>query len=337
MAEKVLQHAVGPCMISLWCPDAEHKTLIECVVRQTHRPSSESIQSAIELPVCRRPHQVPLRSPEIREALMLGNPYLRSNRVPGRFQNKVKEDVSLHSDGCIPLPRDYGQPLLINIEFVPDPEEHAKERKHALQDGYSAAVKLIHLFWKHLQATNQRQWIMEHDPTSGVLRCEVFLDHGQMLAKGLWDRDEVFSLVVLTVQGFRRTFKVQSQQWYELTALMGRCLRKIIVDIRDDFLLSKMADDVFAVLLPRTDEFLAESIMQRVQERLPAEMEQDPVTADLNIMAIDVQWTAADQKQYPGNIERMLDKMYRRLFTRADNKQPQTYRILLAQEKSPTV
>ncbi len=47
------------------------------------------------------------------------------------------------------------------------------------------------------------------------------------------------------------------------------------------------------------------------------------------MMAIDIHWTTGGQKLYRGELVGMLDKIYRRLFCRGENKQNNDYRIVL--------
>ncbi|MCK5271614.1 MAG: hypothetical protein KAJ52_03515, partial [Sedimentisphaerales bacterium] len=139
------------------------------------------------------------------------------------------------------------------------------------------------------------------------------------------------------MRGFRSMFTQNAQQWSRLAGLFGRCLDKVLSGKGEDFLLARMADDVFAVLLPRTDEFLARSIMRAVTERLAVEMNRDQTVKTLDVMGVDIQWTLADQKYFAGSFEKMLEKMYRRLFTRGPNKQDQTYKIILKKHTELTM
>ncbi len=329
LAEKVLNHTLGPCGISLWCPDQERQNLIECVIKPTLKRDACPSAALLELPETRSPCRLPLNVPEIIESLESGIAFLAPG-AHGRYPDNGRNNTrSLICHACIPLYREYGQPLLINVEFSNKPQGSLGHRKNNIKDGFPIAVKLINLFWNHLQATNQRQWSIEHDHDSGMLRSEVFLRQGQNLAQQCRERDERFSVVVITMRGFRSMFTQHSQQWSRLAGLFGRCLNKILAGKSEDFLLARMADDVFAVLLPRTDEFLAHSIMQAVTERLAVEMNQDPAVKTLDVMGVDIQWTLTDQKSFSDSFGKMLEKMYRRLFTRGPNKQDQTHKIIL--------
>ena len=329
LVEKVLNHALGPCGISLWCPDLEHRNLVECVIKPALKGDVGSSADLLELPETRPPCRLPLNVPEIIESLESGTAFLASEahrRYPDKGRNNTR---SLICHACIPLYREYGQPLLINVEFGNKHQGRPGRQKNSEKEGFSTAVKLIRLFWNHLQATNQRQWSIEHDPDSGVLRNDVFMRQGQNMAQQCRERDELFSVVVITMRGFRSMFTQNAQQWSRLAGLFGRCLNKVLSGKSEDFLLARMADDVFAVLLPRTDEFLARSIMRAVTERLAVEMNRDQAVKALDVMGVDIQWTLADQKCFAGSFESMLEKMYRRLFTCGPNKQDQTYKIIL--------
>ena len=337
LVEKVLNHALGPCGISLWCPDQEHRNLIECVIKPAPKGAVGSSADLLELPETRSPYRLPLNVPEIIESLESGTAFLASGDHRRYTHSERKNTRSLICHACIPLYREYGQPLLINVEFSNKSQGHPEQRKNSVEDGFSIAVKLVKLFWNHLQATNQRQWSIEHDPDSGVLRSDVFMRQGQNLAQQCRERDELFSVVVITMRGFRSMFTQNAQQWSRLAGLFGRCLDKVLSGKGEDFLLARMADDVFAVLLPRTDEFLARSIMRAVTERLAVEMNRDQTVKTLDVMGVDIQWTLADQKYFAGSFEKMLEKMYRRLFTRGPNKQDQTYKIILKKHTELTM
>jgi GGDEF domain-containing protein len=326
MTEQVFDHAIGSCCVSLWCPDQNHQNLIECVIKNTNSRPSATMTGISE---ARPPCQVPLDLPAIKQALESGLPYLAAEPSSNGPITTNLPIGSLICDACIPLYRQYGRPLLINVEFtagIPG------QRKKTIKDDFRAAVNLINLFWKHLQATNQRQWMIEHEPISGVLRAESFLEQAQNMARQYQDRDELFTVVVVTVHGFRSMFAGQSQQWHLLSALIGRCLKKILDQKNRTFLLGKMADDVFALLLSHTDEFLAQSIMQTIADRLADEMAKDRTTDSLDVMAVDIQWALADQNQFPGHMGQMLDKIYRRLFIREKNRQNPTHRIFIDSE-----
>ena len=337
LVEKVLNHALGPCGISLWCPFLKHRNLIECVIKPTPKEAACSSADLLELPETRSPYRLPLNVPEIIESLESGTAFLASGDHRRYTHSERKNTRSLICHACIPLYREYGQPLLINVEFSNKHQGRPEQRKNSVKDGFSIAVKLIRLFWNHLQATNQRQWSIEHDPDSGVLRSDVFMRQGQNLAQQCRERDELFSVVVITMRGFRSMFTQNAQQWSRLAGLFGRCLDKVLSGKSEDFLLARMADDVFAVLLPRTDEFLARSIMRAVTERLAVEMNRDQAVKTLDAMGVDIQWTLADQKYFAGSFEKMLEKMYRRLFTRGPNKQDQTYKIILKKHTELTM
>ncbi len=337
LVEKVLNHALGPCGISLWCPDLEHQNLIECVIKPALKGAACSSTDLLELPETRSPCRLPLNVPEIIESLESGAAFLASGDHGCYTHSERNNTRSLICHACIPLYREYGQPLLVNVEFNNKYRGHPEQRKNSMKDGFSTAVKLVNLFWNHLQATNQRQWSIEHDPDSGVLRKEVFMRQGQNLAQQCRERDELFSVVVITMRGFRSMFTQNAQQWSRLAGLFGRCLDKVLSGKSEDFLLARMADDVFAVLLPRTDEFLARSIIRAVTERLAVEMNRDQAVKTLDVMGVDIQWTFADQKCFAGSFEEMLEKMYRRLFTRGPNKQDQTYKIVLKTHTELTI
>jgi GGDEF domain-containing protein len=169
---------------------------------------------------------------------------------------------------------------------------------------------------------------MEHDSHSGALRDREFLAQAQVLADDCRQSDELFSLVVFTLRGFRHIFTNDSQQWRILSGIVGRCLNSVLSSHRDNCLLGKMADDVFAIMLRRSDEFLARSTMQKAADQLRVAMEKDRDVDMLEVMAVEFQWALADYKQYQGNVEQLLNKIYRRLFCQSQNKSEQIHQIV---------
>jgi hypothetical protein len=327
MAQKSLNHVLGCCAVSLWCPEHDYRNLIECVIRPGGEPVHGGLSSSSNNASRRDPCRMPIDSQVIRDTLKTGKPYLASASSRAALVTGNAED-SLRTDACLVLYREYGQPLLINAELI------GVDSKGGDAEAFPAAVRLINLFWRQLQAANQRQWLAEHDEPSRALRDEVFLRQAQEWASNLSRRDELFALVVITMQGFRSMFAGSSDQWRCLSGLLGRCLQEVIGAQGEKFLLGKMADDVFALVLADKDVFLADVLMRSVVEKLGPQMNQDTALSTLNVLAVDIQWSIADHKQYQGDMERLLNKVYRRLFTRAQNKHRNTHRIVLEDESS---
>ncbi|MCP4708111.1 MAG: hypothetical protein GY869_05765, partial [Planctomycetes bacterium] len=178
--------------------------------------------------------------------------------------------------------------------------------------------------------TNQRQWLIEHDPTSRALRDEIFLQRGQAWAEKFKRRDDLFTLVVITVQGFRSMFSGNSQQWRRLSAIVGRCLNKVLHEKSPKYLLGKMADDVFALMLPSKDNFLTDAFMHSIAKYFGEEMIRDSATDALDMVAVDIQWAIADHQSYQGNLEQLLNRIYRDLFSQTDQEHKHTHRIVLS-------
>lgn len=335
LAEKVLNHTMGPCNISLWCPDYDYANLIECVIKPATHTESNSPIALNSRAQTRQPCQVPLDDNAIIESLKSGKPYLAELRAPG--QGGSSSELVLKCDGCIPLGRQYGQPLLVNIEL--DQMAHGQESfdKNKREEKFATAVKLIGLFWKHLQATNQRQWMTEHDEPSGALRDETFLEQGQSRALKCVQRDEPFAVVVITLRGFRSMFAGNSQQWRSLAGLIGRSLKKKLTEKKKEFLLGKMADDVFALMLPCTDEFLAQNIMDTIVGQLEEQITEDEAVGSLDVMAVDIQWTVAGSNMYKDNLVGMLEGIYRRLFGGGQVGENSFYRIILKKQDNEVI
>jgi len=323
VTEETLKHAVGPCGISLWSPDRNQQSLTECVIRP-NRPSGHHFEATLaQAAGSRPPCSVRLDSPVMRQTLRTGRPYLAPLDQSARPDYNPASSPALRCDGCIALYRDYGQPILINIERT----EPALNRPEPA--AFHAAVELINLFWKQLQFTNQRQWAIEHEPDSRALRYEVFLNQAQDLADKAHHTDELFSLVLIAVQGFRSMFGDNSRQWRLLSGLFGQCLGNILTQNNEQFVLGKLADDIFALMLPRSDSFLAQAVMKALVARLGDEMSGSKAAENLDVIALDLRWIVADHRQYYGSMEQLLEKIYRRLFSREADKDQHLQRIVL--------
>jgi len=327
IVEKCLEAALGPCTVSLWCPDPNYEYLVECVIN-SDAPRHSWSRAVWALPHDQRdPCRVPLDSPEILNALHTTRPYLAEHFVSPSVSRQLSS-ATLNCDACIPLYRNYGLPLLICAECAPPvgPPERLGELD------FNNAVDLITLTWNLLQAANQRQWLISHEQASRVLRADAFVRQGQLMADRAGKRDELFCVVVLTIRGFRGMFAGRSRQWQDLADLLGRCLADSLRQKERPFLLGRMADDVFCLLLCDCDEFLADATMKQLTQQMDQQVPRSPRLRQLDIMAIEMQWTLADHRDYDGSFQKMLDRIYRRLFDRTDGSERYSHRILLQPE-----
>lgn len=310
--ESALRHALGQCNVSLWVSDEEHENLIECLIRP-----SRSIDTAGGLHASvrkrRDPYILPIDSSNIRRSLETGQPFLIDASSAEGVIAGHSPDLQLRHSGCIPLYRPYGEPLLIVFEHMRGGV--GKDRKKA----FLAAVELIEMFWNHLQATNQRQWMVEHDPDTQAVRADVFLNAAQEMADCLQRNDELFTLVVVTVQGFRKMFAGTSQKWNHLYGSISRGINRILTQRDDQFLLGTMADDVLALLLPGKDAFLSRALMSGIVKTLAEQLQSEACERLSGIMAISIKWRLVDHRQYRGNVQALLDETYSRLFGPEEN------------------
>ncbi len=320
LVQNILQPVLGNCQISLWCPEENYESLVECrfsADAKSGSPTSSGPDSA------RTACRVPLENPEIQKSLRTGNPYLITpTRAEYPFVGQV-HSPAFPCDACIPLFRDYGQPILIHV-ICP-----GLDVKRCRREEFLSAVNLIRLFWDQLQTANQRQWSAEHDEGSGALREEAFLFKAQSAAQRCYQRDEPFALAVITFRGFRNMFAGHAQQWRALAGILGRRIRSVLRETDTEFLLGKTADDVFVLMLPQKDEFLAQALLANLLTRLRDVLPEDKMLQSLDVTGLELQTAAADQKQYQGNLETLLNKIYRRLFCRADNRQNRIYTVSL--------
>ena len=328
VAESGLGYVLGRCVVSLWFPDSRMENLIECVIRTSDVSAGSFLSDECNH---RQPCCVPLDSSVIKRAIETGQAQLADRSVVPTIDRSVCSG-SLRSDGCIPLYRTHGRPLLVNIERLEAVSSSGDRRYRHQADSFRAVTELIKLFWHQLQATNERQWMVDHDHASGALRDTTFISQAQSYAVRACREDELFSVVVVAIHGFRSTFAGQSHQWRDLSGLLGRSLSGIISEKNPGALLGKMADDVFAIMLPRTDHFLAVSVMKRIFERLEAELTKaDGLGGLADIMAIDIQFSCADYRDYSGDIEEMLNIIYSKMFAKSSGDSPRTHRIVVGE------
>ena len=304
LTEDSLQDVLGPCDITLWCLDHNPEYLIECLI-----PSTGSANASITRYTHRhhRPYRIKLDCPVIRHALSTKQPCMISSLQKVSELHHCPKDQLL-SDACIPLYRDYGQPVIASIK---------RTRPYTALDkneNFYQACKLIRLFWEQLQIANQRQWQSEHDMNDNVLHEQAFIEHAQNYAAKAARQDELFCLVVITLQGFRSMFAGQSQQWRRLSSLISQSLHGCLDKAHQDFFLGKMADDVFAILLHRTDQFLAKALMDKVLEQVDREIGSSRELQTLDVHELTVKWTLADHQKYRQSITDMLDNIYGGLF-----------------------
>jgi hypothetical protein len=305
VVEKNMQQIFGDCCVTLWCPDSTRKKLYECVIKPgglSHGTSKRAVRYPSEF---RSPCIIPLDSPVIREVLQSGRPYLAGSHMPDSHLAGQAQEVTLHSDACIALYRDFGQPLLVNVECT----HGSVSRCH--RPDFEVVVHMLRMFWEQLQATNQRMWLVEHDEGSGALRDRAFLKQAQSRADQAMGRDDLFTFVVISIRGFRATFAGQSQQWRTVFGQIGKTLQKILHDKLDDFLLGKMADDVYALYFPKTDAFLAEVMMKHVTAHVDEEIRNIEIP---DWLALDIRWALRDCQSYRGQAEALLNEIYRDLF-----------------------
>lgn len=324
MIEDGLGQVMGSCVVSLWCPDHDEQDLVECVIQP--REVFDGRVGVAGPEESERPCRVELRSDVIREVLRTGDPYLSGHWHLPETSIEAGGGRVLHCDVWIPLFREYGRPVLIGAQRT------GKGPRQIDRKTFDSVVELIKLFWAQLQATNQRQWLIEHESSHGVLRDTAFLDHAQNLAKRFTEHDELFSVVVISLGGFRRMFCGQSAEWRSLSGCFTESLADVFQAKREDYLLGKMADDVFALFLPRKDAFIGRVIMEQVVEDLEERICGSGVAEQLGVMAIDIQWSISDHRLYRGSIEGLLNEIYQRLFDPALRAQTHQSRIVLAKE-----
>ena len=310
--ESVLRETVGPCGVSLWVPDTEHENIIECLIRPKH--SSEHNRGSLAgARMGREPFSLPIDSANIRRSLQTGRPFLVERSGLNGIVAGHSPTVALRHDGCIPLCREYGEPLLVILEHTKGGIKSSRRKE------FDSAVEMIEMFWNHLQVTNQREWMVEHDPATEAVRADAFLNGAQSWVDDLHRRDELFTVVAITVQGFRRMFAGTSQKWQNLYSTVCRSVNRIFTERGDEFMLGTMADDVLAVLLPGKDTFICRAVMSAVMKKLQDELRSARGEGLSGIAAVNIQWRLADHNEYCGSIQGMLDQAYGDLFRQDGN------------------
>ena len=318
--EICLRESLGGCRISLWSPDQSGKSLVECMIR----PSRGRADSAFSQEVfSRRPCRVLLDSAGIKHALKSGEAYLAD---PGNTGAYSFEGTTIKTHACIPLYREHGQPLLINVELL-----DGQQGQGGGLD-FRTAVDLISLVWNQLQATNQRQWAVEHDELSGVLRDDAFLAQSQLAADSAMHEGKLFGMAVITIKGFRGMFAGHSRQWRDLTGLLARCINETLKQQERPFLLGRTADDVFALMLHNADDFLAEATLKHVMQNVDNQLPSSPLAGELNMDVLELRWAVTDQRSYKGKVQQQLDRLYDRLFSREVEGKCSSHKVRLQAE-----
>jgi hypothetical protein len=307
LVEAALTEAFGQCHVSYWCPDDENKHLIECVIRGRNETR------------IRRPSQVDLDPGPVQHCLETGRPWLAT---PG---DRIDSEASISCDACLPLYRPHGQPLLVLLHDLRMPAGPDRTER------FIVAVQLIKFFWEQLQAINQRQWLAEHDAASRALRAATFLEEGQSWAQQLHEHDEPFAVIVLTIRGFRSMFARNARQWRQLAGIVGQGLDSVMRRTGKRFLLGKTADDVFVLLLGDADAFLAGAAMESLVARLESQIRQDRLARTLDVLAVELRWSISDHQEYSSSLERLLNRVYARLFAKGDV-EPCGAQIVIARE-----
>ena len=323
VAESILSRSVGAGGVSLWCPDDKYENLVECVIKPTRLKHLDGRYGRGRSD--RTPCVVPLDSADIRRSLKFDTPVLTGSLGLTVLAGEQFPEQSLRCDGCIPLFREHGQPLLVIFERTADSAKDDNEQ------AFSVAVNMIKSFWDQLQGINQRQWLIEHEINSGALRGDAFLREAQGWADQLHQQDELFTVVVITVRGFRSMFAGKSAQWRDLYSVVGRCLSDMLIAQGEKFLLGAMADDVLALLLPHKDAFLSELLMKNIVVGLSEQMQGSTELELTDVLAIELQWRCADHRRYQRSIQRHLDGLYSKLFGEADSDGNYSFRIVLNQ------
>ncbi len=302
LTERLYCRLTGRSSVSLWCPDSSREMLIECVSGMNQGTGETRVAN-------HTPSQIPLKGECAINALETGKPYI----VPDISRYRTENQEPDAWQASVPLVRKYGQPLLAMIEWVGYETLTASQKKE-LKARFHHAAEISQLFWQQLQAINERQWQMEHDEFSRTLRADVFVERGQEWADQCIRKDDPFSVVVLSIRGFRRLFAGQSQTWNQISGLIGGKLGDILNRSGKAYLLGRMADDVFALIMPRTDTYLASQIMQSGLKTLNEEIGQTRQSDFGDILSIDLAWMAADKRLYQGRLSDMLDRIYRSFF-----------------------
>ena len=302
--ENGLGACFGPCNVTLWCPDKNRHKLVECRIRREastgHSLSDGSEPYSRDRQTC----EISLDIDIVQEALATQQPAVATD-VVRQFQAPTWQPKF---DICIPLFRAFGQPVLVMARRI-TPAGPSFNR-----EVFQECVEIIRHFWQQLQATNQRQWRVEHSELDGVLRDQFFLQRAEALASQWSEKNELFSLCVVSIRGFRQTLGGEAEAWRQMTSLFGRSLDACLIERSEEFLLGRMADDVFVVLLPRQDRFIAQVCFEKVLDSLHPLLAARCEPGRLPRQGLDIQWSLADHTHYDGSIQTLLSEIYKGLF-----------------------
>ncbi len=313
LVKQTLERVLGPCSVSLWCQDDNAAHLVECMI--LFNPANTAV------PPVHEPCRLPLDNPAHRLMLETGKPYLAFGPQAGADSMINPLEGSLPCLAGLILERPYGRPVLINVDRLHDAERPINPR------AFHLAVDLIRLIWSQLQAANQRQWARDHDPVSRALWDDVFVERAEQWACRAKQNDELFALAILALHGFRGMFAGQAHQWRQLSGAVSRILDQTLKQHGRAFILGRMADDVFALYLPHADNFITGTVTGRLSQALTADMPVEAHRQRWNMPGLELRWGYADSRDFHGSIMDMLNRQYRRMFTRSVNKQENVIHI----------
>jgi GGDEF domain-containing protein len=316
--ENGFNEVFGPCNVTLWCPDKSNDKLVECVIQPNislRNASGEFVDPHMR---DRQACEIPLDIDIVKKALATKQPSLVTDVIK-QYQSP---GLQPKFDVCIPLFREFGQPVLvmarrINNAGMPFNTEIFLEW-----------VEIIRHFWQQLQATNQRQWRVEHSELDGVLRDQFFLERAESLVTDWSQKNELFSLCVISIGGFRQTLGGQADLWRQTTGLFGRSLDESLINRKEEFLLGRMADDVFVVLLPRKDRYIAQVCIEQVLDGLGQRIATRCQSERIDNRVMELQWSLADHTDYRDSVATLLSEVYKGLFETGESDHAIFHRLL---------
>ena len=316
--ENGFNEVFGPCNVTLWCPDKNNDKLVECVIQPNISIRNGSGEFAESHFRDRQACEIPLDIDIVKKALATKQPCLVTNVIK-QYQSP---GLQPKFDVCIPLFREFGQPVLVMARRIKNAGTPFST------EVFLEWVEIIRHFWQQLQATNQRQWRVEHSELDGVLRDQFFLERAESLVSDWNQKNELFSLCVVSIGGFRQTLGGQADLWRRMTGLFGRSLDESLVNRKEEFLLGRMADDVFVVLLPRKDRYIAQVCFEQVLDGLSQMITARCESERIYNRVMELQWSLADHTDYRGSVATLLSEIYKGLFETGESDHAKFHRLL---------
>ncbi len=190
-----------------------------------------------------------------------GRPYLAGDARQGELVQRLAESSSEHPAWCFAVSqgsRRLGVVLVGRLDIPP--------QQHDLL--LRTTAQMISFFWSTLLETTTRQSVAAHDPVSGLLNREAFLDQAAQSLEESYHLGEPVAAAVIALEHLRTLN--DSGRWEVADQLVHEAGRVLRQKMRADDRLGRFDGSRFVVLLRRVDSELAALIIAQIMTRMTA-------------------------------------------------------------------